>query len=695
MKRAAPGRSGSSVPRVGHPYPYTAAALVAALVAPLFLLALPAAHAASAIALSIERLSRPGVDIRKLRLRREPGAAAAQLHVDRLVIGNWRWAKLRLDCARFDLSSRQLSCRGGRLRAGREVLPAVLDLELDLGDGGGEVRLRMDDGGRIDARVDSHARLHGRVVALSLAPLARWFPELLAWRPTGVFSGDLDWQSADDAANRPARLRLSGALADGGFASADGRQAAEKLALDISIDATQGRRGWDWSGAVSWTAGAAYWHPFYVEAGPLLRASGSLEQERLVVREAAIELDGVGQLAATASIDLDTLRLTDAAMALSTADLAVIGPQFIAPLLAPASAERLRFAGSMSAGLRFEQGALTALDAVFDEAGFSLARAGGGGAQLSLGPVSGHLPWRLDGSVTASLRVDGGRWEKLSLGAFALEARVERDTIDLARSRIPVLDGAIVVDELMLRRGGGGWTGRGSATVEPISMPLLTDALGLPIMAGVLSASIPGLRVAPGEIALDGALVTSVFDGYLRATGLRLLEPFGVASHLSAELELRHIDLAQLTDTFSFGSITGFVDADVHGLELVRWRPVRFDARIGSSPGRYRKRISQRAVQNISALGGAGAVAALQRGLLGLFDTFGYSEIGLRCVLAKDVCVMSGIEGADRADGSFVIVKGGGLPALDVIGYNRRVDWKELVGRLQRVIEGNVAPVTR
>ena len=31
-------------------------------------------------------------------------------------------------------------------------------------------------------------------------------------------------------------------------------------------------------------------------------------------------------------------------------------------------------------------------------------------------------------------------------------------------------------------------------------------------------------------------------------------------------------------------------------------------------------------------------------------------------------------------------------PALDVIGYNRRVDWDELVGRIQRVIDENVTP---
>jgi len=53
---------------------------------------------------------------------------------------------------------------------------------------------------------------------------------------------------------------------------------------------------------------------------------------------------------------------------------------------------------------------------------------------------------------------------------------------------------------------------------------------------------------------------------------------------------------------------------------------------------------------------------------------------------------MSGIAGRERPDGGFPIVRGGGIPALDVIGYNRRVDWQELVDRIQRVIENNVAP---
>jgi len=142
-----------------------------------------------------------------------------------------------------------------------------------------------------------------------------------------------------------------------------------------------------------------------------------------------------------------------------------------------------------------------------------------------------------------------------------------------------------------------------------------------------------------------------------------------------------------LTRTFSFGNITGRIDGEAKALELVNWQPVRFDARVASSAGEYPRRISQAAVQNISALGGAGAAAAIQRSFLRFFETFGYSAVGLSCRLENGVCRMGGIENVPQG---YVIVKGGGIPAITVLGYNRNVGWRKLIERLKRITEGNV-----
>ncbi|NMG76763.1 hypothetical protein, partial [Aromatoleum diolicum] len=458
----------------------------------------------------------------------------------------------------------------------------------------------------------------------------------------------------------------------------------------------------EWEGRAAWSAGEAYWHPFYLTAGPMVEARGRVDARTLTVTHASLQMEGTRMVAASADFDLARGVLRRGALTVADADLAVIGPRFLAPLLAPERANALRFAGHVSAGLVFDNQSLQAAEVAFSDAGFSLTD-----RELSFGPLNGALPWRANGATEGQLTVGGGRWQKLTLGAFDVVARLDGNGLDVDRVRIPVLDGALVLEKLSLRRAPTGWNGHGGAVVEPISMQRLTDTVGLPPMRGVLAASLPGLRVAPGEIALDGALVISVFDGYLQATRLQVLEPFGVAARVYADIEARHLDLAQLTDTFSFGSVTGFIDADVHGLELVRWRPIRFDARVASSPGDYPRRISQRAVQNISALGGPGAVAAIQRSMLGIFETFGYSEIGVSCALVDGVCRMGGLDEAgdtvrgggiarlapSGVGGGFPIVRGGGVPALNVIGYNRRVDWNELIERLQRVIASNAAPI--
>ena len=191
-------------------------------------------------------------------------------------------------------------------------------------------------------------------------------------------------------------------------------------------------------------------------------------------------------------------------------------------------------------------------------------------------------------------------------------------------------------------------------------MGLLTDALDLPSMAGTLSAAIPGVTVSPRRIGLDGALVIAVFDGYVQATELEVTDAFGVLPRLTAEVEAAHLDLRQLTETFSFGAVSGFVDARVKGLEMAAWVPVRFDASVRSSPGNYPRRISQRAVEHITALGGAGAMAAVQRSFLRFFNDFGYRELGLSCRLRNDVCEMRGLGDNEAPGAPFMVVRGGG-----------------------------------
>ena len=114
-------------------------------------------------------------------------------------------------------------------------------------------------------------------------------------------------------------------------------------------------------------------------------------------------------------------------------------------------------------------------------------------------------------------------------------------------------------------------------------------------------------------------------------------------------------------------------------------------ARFFTPPGdRSRHRISQRAVTNLSSIGGGsggGVAAALQGGFLKFFDDFGYDRLGLSCRLANDVCTMGGVF---EKDGGYYIVRGAGLPRIDVIGSQKQVAWTRLVRQLGAIMESEI-----
>jgi hypothetical protein len=205
-----------------------------------------------------------------------------------------------------------------------------------------------------------------------------------------------------------------------------------------------------------------------------------------------------------------------------------------------------------------------------------------------------------------------------------------------------------------------------------------------------VSGIIPRVRLAGGRLAIEGALLVRAFDGSVVVRDLVLEDPFGVVPRLSANLDVQGLALEPLTRAFDFGRITGRIAGQVEGLVLEEWQPVAFDARLETPPDDdMPHRISQRAVDALATLGGAGG--ALSRTFLSMFEEFSYRRLGLGCTLRDGVCRMSGIA---PADGGYVIVQGGGLPRIDVIGYTREVDWDLLVKRLQLATEAG-APVVR
>ncbi len=633
------------------------------------------------VTLGVGRIQYPGLLLDDLNVRL--GAGSADLDIGLLALGSLSLRKLELHCAAFEWRAEQAHCQRGLLRGPAPLDRARIAFALSPDGKRGQLTVDLAGGGRLAAELAAGG-LRVRIDRFDLKLLKPWLPELAGFNPGGTMDCTL-WLPLD---SRPMPVEAACRLRRGAFSSADGLQAGEALALDLVANAQATADGWRWEAQLDWREGALYVHPIYVPAGAKLSAQGVVAGDQVRVERAALVMAGVGTVQASADVVLTPFSVGAAQIAVAAEDLAVFGPRFLAPLLVPAQADQLTFGGRAEATVTLTGGRPTALAVQLSQARIAHA-----GFDLGLGPVSGAAVWR-DGAGTVRLDVSGGRWQALEFGAFGFAARIEAGAVTLAPMVIPVLDGSLRLDDLALRRDAGGWYGEGRAAIDPIAMPRLSAALGLPVMDGALSATLPRLRVRAGEISADGEIAIALFDGQVAITDLHLIEPFSVGAYARAEVKARGIDLGMLTRSFDFGSISGRVDARVRRLELVHWRPVAFDAHIESSPGRYRRRVSQRALQSIGALGGVGVVNAIQRSALRFFDSFGYRRIGLSCALTNGVCLMAGIEpGRERPDGGFLIIQGGGIPALDVVGYNRRIDWEELLTRLSRVTAAGAARI--
>lgn len=284
----------------------------------------------------------------------------------------------------------------------------------------------------------------------------------------------------------------------------------------------------------------------------------------------------------------------------------------------------------------------------------------------------------------------GGVMLNLDLGpgelTFATRGRQFRL---LEPARLPLLDGAIELESFRVRNAGAPSVAfMVDATIQPISMQRLSKAFGWPEFGGSIGGAISKLRMRDGVITLGATLQAQVFDGEVAISDLRLEQPFGKWPRLTANIGVNHLDLEPMTSAFSFGRITGRLSGTINGLQLFNWQPMAFDADLHTPPGdKSPHRISQRAVENIGSIGGGGAgiTQALSGGFLRFFEDFNYDRLGISCRLENEICRMNGV--APAPHGGYYLVKGKGLPRIDVIGGAQRVDWPRLVQQLIAVTE--------
>lgn len=610
---------------------------------------------------------------------------------DRLLAGD-----VSLTCRGVEVNASYVVCPDGH---GRMVLPpadapleTTLDFVLRREDGhwraggrlalGGGVAWSAAGGQRgIEATLESSA--------LPVASLDPWLPRL----PGSVasLSGELGGLEATLRLRPDGTSRVQGSLRGRGlgFDTESGTVAAAGVIGDLDFQWESAGDGWRGRAELGVQGGELLVGSFYTSLSDApLRASAALEASGTAWRVTALEVHDADALSLSGSALWDweaeqTLQELD----LELADLRFPGfyRDYLQPVLAQYGFGNLQTQGAMAGRVVVSEGGVERLELALNHVDLSDAE-----GRLQFTDLDGELRWRSGGEPQPSrVTWQGGRVYSIELGSADIQAEAVADNFRLTRQTLlPVLDGALVINAFQV----SDWFGAQpellfDAQLMPISLATLSGTLGWPEMQGTLAGRLPELTFRDGVYRLGGSLVVDVFDGTVLVENLRLERPFGVLPKLVADIRFNDLDLERLTGTFTIGRITGLLAGYVRNLRLLNWQPVHFDARLATpEDDRSERRISQRAVNTLSNLGGGGASGALSRTFLRIFDDFAYRKLGLECTLRGNVCEMGGV--APAPNGGYYIVQGGGLPRVDVIGYVRRVDWPVLVDQLVRAMQG-------
>ncbi|WP_253253770.1 hypothetical protein [Acidithiobacillus marinus] len=553
-------------------------------------------------------------------------------------------------------------------------------------DGAGSLQLHLQGAtfGHTTLRIHSGATGHWQLQARGDLALKGWVPALQMLPAKWQAGGAMHWQLTSDGKSwsRINQLHFVARLYKGQFSSPDGLQAAQNVAATLTGDG-QWLRHWQGQLQLRWTQGGVLWSPWYWAAPvrPVVVHSDwqqTAEQWRL--NRGRIDWPELGTARFTVSQSLHggSMRwdLHDVDVGLEP-----LFAHWIKPLL-PASSFA---AQALLAGrLRFSVAGVPALHALrWDLQGGSFSS-----PPMSLQGVSSHGAWDEHSPLESAVF----HWQRatlyhIPLGPVALRLALHPGGFALYHPLdIHLLGGVLHFQQL-----SGHWRGAHSGfamrgDLKGLSMRSLTRIMHWPPFTGTIQATIPELTYHAGTIHTSGELSAGIFGGEVRVRDLQVQNFLGVMPLLRANVSVQGLQLKPLTEAFHFGYISGVLDGNLRHLYLLNWSPEAFQARFATvkTPGVPQK-ISYQAVQNITKLGGGAGIGGFFQGMfLRLFNTFSYRHLGMGVDLANGIAELSGV---GTENGGFVILQGQGLPRVDIVGYNHRVSWDELLARLKTAME--------
>lgn len=580
-------------------------------------------------------------------------------------------------------------CRGTLQWGARAAPGKSMDLNASFDANSMDLDVR---GGEFRATISSEPPLPGkwRVVVKDL-PLAWLNAALVAqWPAAKLGSGTLDADAK--LGTLPDGIDAHGhyALHDLSLDTEDGRIAAAHVTAEgsLALHAPHSRLSIENDGTLK--GGEILVGPFYAKlpSSPVSLSWSASQAGKTAWDISRFQVDDAQVLHIEASASIDPTQ-AEPLLTWSVGRVDLVLPlaytRYGQAMLAPRSLGELTTQGTLKGSARLDERGIRAFAVQAENVGIDDAQ-----RRVSVHGLNGGIDWRRDEVAPGTslawqamelyrLPFDAAKWNWRSVdGVLALQ-----DTTSL-----PLLGGAVDILQFSLSPAAQrGDRLHASIAMHDIDMRRFSGALGWPEFGGVLGGGVPVLRYRDERLEIGGGLMLNVFDGTVNVTDLSIERPFGVAPVLTTDIAFSNLDLKLLTGTFDFGEISGRLSGAIKALRLLGWSPVAFDAELHALEG---GKISQRAVNNLSSVGG-GIGAGLQASLMRVFDSFGYSRLGLHCRLENNVCHMGGLDSAGQG---YSIVEGRGLPRITIVGHQGEVDWPVLVERLKAATSGT-APVIR
>lgn len=601
--------------------------------------------------------------------------------------------RLRLVCAKPVIADPRFGCEEAALTAGRTPagplsLTASGEYRTDVAAGAGRASIAKLAGGRIELRgrvAPQGWQADGEAAGLRIAELRTLLSAWVALPAGWTLEGRANARFSARGRAAPVHAEALLTLADVNLSNEESTIIAENAATTFAVALDAREDGYGVDATVKGERGQALAGPVLLDfnQNPLtLRAQGTWRGDTVDLTQVEAAAPRLLALHGNAKLALGTAPgLTEGHVVIDALEFPAAYTSLMQITLAATDFGDLVTAGRASGTVDLAANAVERIDLKLENFSTYNER------EFFMKDVAGELRWAAARNADVSpswLSWSSGGAYGLSGGASRIDFVARAAGFALIEPwHMPIFDGAIDIRTLAVSQmGTPDMSVRFDAEIEPISMPPLCKAFGWPEFSGRIGGRIPGVELRGNELTVKGDIEAQVFDGTVVTSRLRLVDPLGKWPRFFADVRGRNLDLELVTRTFAVGSITGRLDADILGLELFGWSPVAFDARLETAKGdRSRHRISARAVKELSNVGGGGGgvTQALQSGVLQFFDEYGYDRIGIRCRLANDVCLMSGVE---PAASGYYIVKGRGLPRIDIIGNQGRVNWPQLVAQI-------------